>query len=100
MLAEDAPVAVLVAAQQQQVRGRDPEDGAGPVADEGEEADGDDVKAADAVVGRGEVDRGDGVGAAKGEEGCVLEEDCGRRDFWDGEVDSLEGVEEDVGKEK
>jgi hypothetical protein len=49
-----------------------PEDGTGPVAHEGEDADGDDVVAANAVVGAGEVDGGDRVGAAEGEEGHVL----------------------------
>lgn len=78
--------ALSIFPQEKQVRGRSPEYGAGPVADEGEEANGDDVEAADAVVGAGEVDGGDCVGAAKGEEGCVLEEDGGGGDFGDGEV--------------
>lgn len=78
--------ALSIFPQEKQVRGRSPEYGAGPVADEGKEANGDDVEAADAVVGAGEVDGGDCVGAAKGEEGYVLEEDGGGGDFGDGEV--------------
>jgi hypothetical protein len=43
--------------------------GTGPVGEEDEETDGEDVVAADAVVGVGEVDAGDAVVEAEGEEG-------------------------------
>ena len=92
---------VLVAVlQEKQIRRRRPEEGAGPVADEGEDADGDDVEAADAVVRAGEVDGGDCVGAPEGEEGRVLEDDGGRGDFGDGEVGGLEGLQDDAGEEE
>ncbi|KAM0513531.1 hypothetical protein ACHAPE_007793 [Trichoderma viride] len=67
---------------------------------EGEDPDGDDVEAADAVVGAGEVDGGDCVGAAGGEEGCVLEEDGGGGDLGDGEGGALEGMEDEGGEEE
>lgn len=92
--------ALVVLAEQQEVRGRGPKQGAGPVAHKGEDADGDDVEAADAIVGARQIDRRDGVGAAKGEEGGVLEEDGCRGDLGDRHVDGLEGVEEDVGEEE
>ncbi|KFY74404.1 hypothetical protein V499_05562 [Pseudogymnoascus sp. VKM F-103] len=63
-----------------------PEDGPGPVAHESEDSDGDDVVAADAVVGAREVDGGDGVGAAEGEEGHVLEYKGGDGDLGEVEV--------------
>ncbi len=59
--------------QQEQVRGRRPPDGPGPVADKGEYADDNNVIAADAVVCVGQIDRRDAVGAAEREEGDVLE---------------------------
>ncbi|KFY18481.1 hypothetical protein V493_08586 [Pseudogymnoascus sp. VKM F-4281 (FW-2241)] len=62
-----------------------PEDRPGPVAHESEYADGDDVVPADAVVGAGEVDGGDGVGAAEGEEGHILKQEGG-----DGDLDEVE----------
>lgn len=87
-------------AQEEEVRGRGPEDGAGPVADEGEETDGDDVVVADAVVGARQVDGGYGVGPARGEEGGVLEEDRGRGDLGDGEGEGLEVAEDEGGEEE
>lgn len=102
MVTERIRPALSVLLQKQQIRRRGPEDGAGPVADEGEQADGDDVEAADAVVRAGQVDRGDCVGAAGGEEGGVLEEDGGRGDFGDGEVGAggLQGLQDDAGEEE
>jgi hypothetical protein len=50
-------------------------DGAGPVGEEDEEAHRDDVVAAYAVVGVGEVDGGYGVCVAQGEEGGLREEE-------------------------
>jgi hypothetical protein len=58
-------------------RASDPPDRPRPVPDERQQADGADAVAADAVVGVGEVDGGDGVGAAEGEEGGVLQEEGG-----------------------
>lgn len=60
-------------AHQQRRRGHPP-DRPGPVAEEREDADADDVVAADAVVRIGQVDRGDGVRAAEDEERGVLEQ--------------------------
>lgn len=86
--------------QEEQVRRRRPENGAGPVADEGQGADGDDVEAADAVVGAREVDGGDCVGAAKREKGRVLEDDAGRGDFGNGEVGRFKGLQNEAGEEE
>lgn len=51
-----------------------PVDGSRPVGDEQQDADGDDVVAADAVVRIGQVDARDGVGVAEGEKGRVREQ--------------------------
>ena len=51
VLPKNEAVALAVLAQQQEIGGGDPEDRASPVADKGEEADGDDVEAADSIVG-------------------------------------------------
>jgi len=47
--------------QEEEIGGGGEEDWTSPIADEGKEAYGKDVVAADAVVGAGEVDGGDGV---------------------------------------
>lgn len=75
VLLENILLALTVLLQQEQICCRCPEDRPCPVADEGEETNSDDIEAANAVIGAGEVDRGDGVGAAEGKEGHVLEED-------------------------
>lgn len=100
VLAEDMAVAFFILVEQQEVGSGDPEDRAGPVANEGEDADDDDVEVANSVVGAGEVDGGDGVGATEGEEGGVLEEDRDGTDFRDGKVGGLQGMKEDVCKEE
>ena len=69
--------------QQKEVSGRSPEDRASPVADKGEDADGDDVEATNAIVGAGEIDGGDGVRAAISEEGGELKEDGGYSNLGD-----------------
>lgn len=94
------PSTQAILPQQQQIRSRGPEYRPCPVTHEGEDPDGDDVEAADAVVGAGEVDGGDCVGAAGGEEGCVLEEDGGGGDLGDGEGGALKGVEDEGGEEE
>ena len=70
--------------------GRGPVDGTRPVADKGEQTHGGHVEVGDAVVGIGQVDRRDGVGAAKGEERCVLEEEGGDAEFRDRELPVVE----------
>ena len=59
------------------VRCRGPEDWTSPVADECQDSNGEDIIARYSVVGTGEVDGRDGVGAAKGEERGILEEKGG-----------------------
>lgn len=59
--------------------GRCPVDGAGPVGEEEEDADGDDVIASDAIVGIRKIDAGDGVGVSEGKERRVGEEERGER---------------------
>jgi len=83
------------ATEQEDVNCQSPPDGRGPVSDKGEQADGGGVEAGDAVVGAGQVDGGDGVGAAKGEEGHLLHEEGGGADFGNGERRG-EGEEEAV----
>lgn len=64
----------LPVAEKEEVTRGSAEQWARPIGDEGQDADGEDVVGVDAVVGRGEVDRGDGVGVAEGEEREMLEE--------------------------
>ena len=64
----DEALLFAVGAEQEDA-GERPVHGPGPVGEEDEEADGEDVVAGDAVVGVGEVDGGDGVAVAEGEEG-------------------------------
>lgn len=95
-----SPVDVLLSdfalAHEQDIGCGHPVDGAGPIADEGEHADGEDVKIANAIVRAGQVYRGDGVGAAKGEVGGVLQEEGRGRQFGEGEVLCREELKEHV----
>ena len=100
ILLKRIPLSLSVFLQEEQVGRRSPEDGSGPVADESEEADGDEVEAADAVVSAGKINGGDSVGAAEGEEGRVLEEDGGGSYFCDREIGGLKEVEDNVGEEE
>lgn len=100
VLAEDMAVPFIILVEQQEVGSGYPEDRASPVADEGKDADNNDVEAADSVVGAGEIDGGDGVGATEGKEGSVLEEDRDGTDFRDGKLGGLQGMKEDVCKEE
>lgn len=100
VLAEDAARAGPVPVDEQERRRRGPVERRGPVADKGEDADGGDVEVADAVVGAGEVDRGDGVGAAGGEKGRVLEEQRRGGDLGEREVARVDGAVDDVREQK
>ncbi|TPX17018.1 uncharacterized protein E0L32_012328 [Thyridium curvatum] len=99
---EDARLAAAAPgpAHEQRVGREGPVDGRGPVADKGQEADGGDAEARDAVVGAAEVDRGDGVCAAGGEEGGVLEQEHRGRERRQGEVLRREELVDDVGDEE
>lgn len=94
---------VPFAVVEEKYAGERPVRGTGPVGEEDEEADGEDVVAADAVVGVGEVDAGDAVVEAEGEEGGLAEEEgCeGALGWGGGEVCwvGLVGVEWDEGGE-
>lgn len=111
LLAHDAAQGGAAAApargvEQAQHGGRGPVKGPGPVGGEKQDADGDDVVARDAVVGVGQVDAGDGVGIAEGEEGRVREQQRRERVLGRAEVELREVVllqaedeeERDVGR--
>ena len=69
MFAQQVLLPLTAQSQQHEVCRGCPEYGTGPVVDEGEDSDDDDVVPAHAVVSVGKVDGGDGVGAAEGEKG-------------------------------
>lgn len=79
--------------QQQHRRRRRPVDGPRPVPDKRQQPDDGGVVAGDAVVRAREVDRGDGVGAAEGEEGRVLQEEGGGAEVCEGEGGVVGGEE-------
>jgi hypothetical protein len=72
--------------KQQKISGRRPEYRTSPIRDESQEADGNDIVAAHAIVGAGEVDGGDGIRASEGKEGSMLEKETCRGNLHETEV--------------
>ncbi len=100
MLLEDTARPGPVLVQEEHRGGGRPVQRAGPVTYKGQDADRDDVEAGDAVVGAGEIDRGDGVGAAGSEEADILEDDGRRGDFGERHLLGVNGTVYDVREEK
>lgn len=83
------PIGGRVAAGEQDGAGTGPVNGPSPVAGEDEEADNCDAVPRHAVVGVCEIDRGDGIAVAEGEEGGVGEGEGGEGDLCWGEGEFL-----------